>query len=685
MNKLLCSLHVLLFAILCLNVCHNDLLAQITKQHADANYWLDFGQFQKSNETDQKYRLLVLDIDEITTSIQKAPLEFTTESKQQNKVIHITLPFGQENWANFRIEESPMMADDFRTAYPNIKTYSIRGVDNPYLRGRLTLSPLGLHAIVLNQGKISIIQNENLDNPYVYRITQGISEQEQQMANFCGNVIHDHTSSNTQKMVSSCTTSDENLRTYNLAIATTGEFHDANGGTVASASTVVTNTINDLQAIFENDIAVRFNLLTPFIYTDYTSDPFTPGLDRTEVAAQVINTHFTSTSYDIGHVFHNSNAVPAENLGGGGVAGLGVVCNEGTFLSPSGGYNKGAGWSGSYSNSGEGWIKLAAHEFGHMFDAPHTYNGIGSGCTTKSDYSAYEIGSGTTIMSYRSICQAGQNVPSGGADDQYFHAHSIERMVNHVQNVATCAAITPNGNFAPVVNANPTATTYVIPQGTPFTLTGSATDANGDALTYCWEQYDEDGAGVTPTEGLIGSGAAANALAPLFRSYPPTSSPSRTFPNITAITSNTIDDFDVLPTVARDLNFRLTVRDNGLSGTGGGGIGCDEISLTVNASGPFDVTSQTTPTTWAADGTATTNITWDVAGTDAEPISCANVDVLFSTDGGLTFPNVLASGIPNNGTTTITIPSLPTYTGRVQVVCSDNIFFDIKLRPYFIK
>ena len=47
--------------------------------------------------------------------------------------------------------------------------------------------------------------------------------------------------------------------------------------------------------------------------------------------------------------------------------------------------------------------------------------------------------------------------------------------------------ITPTGNHPPVVE---TPVAYTIPLRTPFALTGSATDADGDTLTYLWEQND---------------------------------------------------------------------------------------------------------------------------------------------------------------------------------------------------
>ncbi|MEM9991616.1 MAG: CUB domain-containing protein, partial [Bacteroidota bacterium] len=86
---------------------------------------------------------------------------------------------------------------------------------------------------------------------------------------------------------------------------------------------------------------------------------------------------------------------------------------------------------------------------------------------------------------------------------------------------------------------------------------------------------------------------------------------------------------------------------------------------------------------WAAGSNEIVN--WNVAGTNNAPVSCANVDILLSTDGGQTYPITLASNVPNDGSHTISVPNNPTTTARIMVVCSDNIFFDISNNDFEIE
>jgi len=195
-------------------------------------------------------------------------------------------------------------------------------------------------------------------------------------------------------------------------------------------------------------------------------------------------------------------------------------------------------------------------------------------------------------------------------------------------------------------------------------LTASATDPNGDALTYSWEQRDlGPAAAVTDPDG--GSG-------PLFRAWPPSTEAARTFTRLAELLNNTAPFGEQLPNSSRTLNFRVTVRDNR---AGGGGLGDDDTQVSVDpTSGPFAVTSPNTGAeVWSDSGT----VTWGVAGTDVGAISATQVDILLSTNGGLTFPVVLSAGTPNDGSEGVNFSVGSTAQARVKVAPVGQIFFDV--------
>ena len=461
------------------------------------------------------------------------------------------------------------------------------------------------------------------------------------------------------------------LYEYGVALAGAGEYYFSNGNSDNTVRTSMINSLNAISAIFKNELSYTLKTRSAIIkmYDNPGTDPFDPSRDRVEMAREVISMNFTSSRYDVGHVFHTHQ--DGDGWANGGVALLQAVCRDGG--SPP---FKAGGWSGSYSNQGNGWINLATHEFGHQFGASHTFNGTGGSCTDNiSDDTAVEIGSGTTIMSYNGICDEDQNIPGSGILDNYFHVVSLEQMFNFVYNGSggACGSPKPSVNLAPEVVANPCNAAYKIPINTPFYLEAVGTfPDDGDTHTFCWEQTDEDGKGTRVTQGKIGTRAASDSRAPLFRSYPPTNVPFRYFPALSTLTSGKVNPFDILPSVARSLNFNVSLRDNN---TTGGAVANDDISIEVVSSGPFVIT-------YPNGGEALTAgvpvvVKWNTNNSNA---LCSKVRIKLSFDGGNTYKFIIAENIDYSaGSQSITIPpSLVTSKdARMMIECMDYECFKI--------
>ena len=617
-----------------------------------APYWNDVSEANIQTTGERvikpvKFRTLNLNIPDLKSLLQSSPLEKNVLPKNSNSVISLPMPDG--TFLRFKFVDSPIMEDGLAVQFPEIKTYMGQGIDDPYSSVRFDITPLGFHAMIFSErGTVFIDPYAKGDNFNYISYFKTDFRTDKQMT--CEVIDDGHMEKNhaphTPDMLA-----EGQLRTYRTVIACTGEYAAYFGGTQAAALAAIVVSLNRVNGVYEKEASVRMVLVANnnlVVYTNSSTDPYTNGNGNTMLGQNqtTCDQQIGTANYDIGHVF---------STGGGGVAFLGCVCVAG---------NKARGVTGSGAPVGDPYdIDYVAHEMGHQFGGNHTFNSTTSSCGggNRNNNTAYEPGSGSTIMAYAGICGSTDLQPNS---DPYFHTKSLDEIINYTSLAGgnSCPVTTNTGNHNPVVTMPPDG--FAIPRSTPFELTGTATDQDLDVLSYCWEQYD------------LGPGGAPGSPvnnAPIFRSFNPVATGYRVFPKLSNLLNNTTTIGELLPTYDRSLTFRLTARDNRV---GGGGRGTGTIAFGVDATaGPFLVTSPNTNVTWNTPYPQT--VTWNVANTNAATVNCATVDILLSTDGGNTFPTVLVSGTANDGSQQVTLPNVNSTTARIKVKAVGNIFFDI--------
>ncbi len=599
------------------------------------------------------YKTFNLDVDAMKSILNSAPAE--RSSYQIDDAIFIELPLPDGSFLRIAVEESPIWEDGYGEKFPDMMTYVGYAVQEPGTYVRFDMTIQGFHAMIMRAGKSTVFID-----PY----THNTSDKDHY-------IVYDRAHFTTTK-VFTCGVSDISdapkdfvapqnrvpytnceLKEYRLALAATGEYTAFHGGTVAGAAAAQVTSMNRVNGVYIRDFGIKMNIVTNnnlIIYTNGSTDPYTNGNGGTMLGQNQSNCDAVigSANYDIGHVF---------STGGGGVAYLQSPCTS----------IKAGGVTGSGAPVGDPFdIDYVAHEMGHQFGGNHTQN---NSCNRSS--ASVECGSGSSIMGYAGICAP--NVQNNSND--HFNGWNQVEIGNFISNASTggsCATITTVSNNNPTISGMPSS--HVLPVSTPFALTATAVDTDpGNSLTYCWEQQDPAVATQPPV--------STNTGGPTFRSLSPSSSPTRYLPNLPNLTAGISPTWEVLPGVSRNMNWKLTVRDNDPV------AGCPEyqnLSISFNAlAGPFVVNYPTsTGVSWTAFTSQT--VTWNVANSNLAPVSCAIVDIVLSTDGGLTYPTVILAGTANDGTQSITVPNVNTSTARIMVRAADNIFFDISNNNFTI-
>jgi hypothetical protein len=626
----------------------------------------------------QKFITSKLEVQQVVSFLKSLPRETAAFNHRQAPVLELPMPDGKT--ARFHVWESSMMEPGLQEKFPEIRTFAGQGIDDPYATIRFDFNPYtGFHAQILSPVNGRVFIDPYSKGDLTYYMSYRSSEYTRDVQHLC-NFIEEQraVTERNQAPLASCL--GITRRTYRLALSCTGEYAAAvcapSLPTVPVTLAAMVVSMNRVNGVYEKEVVIRMNLIAnndQLIFLDGATDPFTNN-DGGAMLGQnqtTVDNIIGSANYDIGHVF---------STGGGGIASLRSPCNNGL---------KARGVTGQPNPIGDGFdIDYVAHEMGHQWGANHSM----AGCGSSPNNTKLEPGSGTTIMAYAGIC-GGENIQPNS--DAYFHAISFDEISNYINGGGNCGVNTSTGNTLPIINSLPF-NGVSVPVSTPFVLNATATDADGDALSYCWEQFDASGLGNT-TWNAGATGAPGNTL-PLFRSRNPKTTGERSFPDIRVIRAgfpanppSAMDGLkgETLSPVTRPMKFRLTVRDNRAGGgsvVSSGTDGCQTNAVfQVNVAGtaPFTITAPNGGESFPAGSSQT--VTWNVSGTNAAPFNAPNVRITLSTDGGLTYPTVVTASTSNDGSETVVIPSVAaTTTARMKVEAIGNIFYDISNADFSI-
>lgn len=596
----------------------------------------------------------------------------------------IELPLPDGSVRSFTVSKSTLLPPKLAAKYPAIQTYAAVATDDPKVTARLDFTSYGFHAMVFDGVNTSFIDPFNNDNTGIYIVHYKQNELPGTDRNTTcyvkseGPVTEKQEVSLARKTATAIVNGSE-LRTYRIAISCNHQYAQKATGllnpSIEQVLGKMVTSMNRINGVYERELSVTMAFVAEedtLIWTTATgskngTDPFGPINDNADVCnttnQSVCDARIGSANYDLGHVF---------TTGAGGYSQVGIVCRSGL---------KAQSCTGRPDPTGDGFdIDYVAHEIGHEFGANHPFNnGKDKSCggANINPPTAYEPGSGSTIMAYAGICSP-DNIQLHS--DAYFHSVNLIEIQDFITgNGNACAVKTPTNN-APVTMASFTRS-YNIPYLTPFELT--APTVADTSATYCWEQWNK---------GDVGARFAdTRASGPIFRSYSPSKSPIRVFPRNELVLAGKLSDAgtdnaqgEKVPEVGRYLTFRLTVR-NTRQGYGAILIPGDTILLSaVNTGAGFSVTSQSAAGN-IYNGNSTQTITWNIAKTNEFPINTSAVDIFMSADGGNSWPYYIGNFI-NNGVANVTLPNPDTTitAARIKVKGADNVFFNVNSKNFTV-
>ncbi|MFN3752982.1 reprolysin-like metallopeptidase [Flavobacterium sp.] len=564
--------------------------------------------------------------------------------------VEISLPNIEGKLEKFRVWESSNFAPELQANFPEIRAYVGKGITDPAATLNFSFAPSGIQTMIFRAGLGSEFIEPYTKDRSVYVVFDSKTRARGQLPFVCS--TEDVAMADNLQRNSNVTMANNQIyKTMRLAVSCNGEYAVYHGGTVALALAAINATMTRCNGVFERDLAVKLILVANnnlVIYTNPGTDPYTTMGNWSPQLQATLTSQIGEANYDIGHLFGAT--------GGGGFAGcIGCVCVDGQkgsgYTSPADGVPMGDTYD----------IDYVAHEMGHQMGANHTFSH-----TAENNAVNVEPGSGSTIMAYAGIGGGGTDMQ--GNSDDYFTYRSILQIQTNLAG-KTCPISTSIVDTNPRPTVTVEGTSFTIPVGTAFKLSGTGTDTAGQVLTYTWEQNND----ATTVGAAASLPSPTKTNGPNFRSVVPSENPVRYMPKFSDVLNGSlVNAWETVSTVARTLNFTFTARDNAL---GGGQTNTAATTVNVvNISGAFAFTSPNAPVSWQLGSTQT--ITWNVAGSTANGMNTANVNILISTDGGTTFTTLVAN-TPNDGTETITMPVTPTQNCRLLIEAVGNIFYAV--------
>ncbi len=197
------------------------------------------------------FRLLNMDEQGMRDKLALADNLSSKANSEAKNSIQLDLPLPNGGFISLQVEPGRVMAPELAAKYPEIKTYRVDARDNNGLSGVVDINSKGFHAMLIMQdgSRLFIDPRKSINTTFYISYYDKHYHPANKKPFSCNVVEHDHQQQPSSTPSNNAQRTGENLKTFRLAMAATGEYTAFHGGTVDQGLAAIITTVSRINVI----------------------------------------------------------------------------------------------------------------------------------------------------------------------------------------------------------------------------------------------------------------------------------------------------------------------------------------------------------------------------------------------------------------------------------------------------
>ena len=235
--------------------------------YADETLWADI-QTRQSKASPLQQRTLTLN----EASLHNLLINAGSEPR-------LSLPLPTGGFTKVQLIPAETLSPIIAAQFPTWQTWQIKGLDGQVISGRAELTALGFTAMLIMQNGDTLFIDPTTATPKAAERSYRSLSKQSNSGLFKNNfqcttyeTAQDEVHLESSPVIAA--RAGEDLKTYDIAIAATGEYTQYHGGSKTTALSAITTTINRMNEIYQRDLSIKLRLVSGVttVYSDATAD-----------------------------------------------------------------------------------------------------------------------------------------------------------------------------------------------------------------------------------------------------------------------------------------------------------------------------------------------------------------------------------------------------------------------------